>query len=202
MQCIYPYFTKYGHAVPCGKCPTCLQRRTEQWVFRLQQEQKNSLSSHFLTLTYNEEFIRKTPNKWSTLQVRDLQLFFKRLRKRTSLKLSYYAVGEYGSSTYRPHYHVILFNQLDQSTMVDMWRDEHTKKPLGHIYIDEVNSNTLGYTAGYIQKKRVVPCHPTDDRRKEFSIMSKDLGQAISPLKCAIGTPMTSELTSKMVLRK
>lgn len=195
-SCIYPYFTKYGHSVPCGKCPICLQRRTEQWVFRLMQEEKNSISAHFITLTYDEHHIRKTNNKWSTLQTRDLQLYFKRLRKRCPAKLSYYAVGEYGSSTYRPHYHVILFNCQSQSLISDLWKDEQTQTPLGHVYIEEVNNNTCGYVAGYVMKKRVVPCHPTDDRRKEFSIMSKALGLDTLHLKCGTGIQMTLGLTS------
>ena len=47
-----------------------------------------------------------------TLQKSDLQKFFKRLRKKTHEKISYYAVGEYGDNTQRPHYHIILFNAI------------------------------------------------------------------------------------------
>lgn len=180
MACIYPYQTKQGHHVPCGKCPKCLQARTEQWVFRLQQEQKNSVFSHFVTFTYNEQSVPVTKNRWKTLVVADLQNFFKRLRKTCPLKVSYYAVGEYGADGQRPHYHAIIFNVHDANLFQALWAQRRKGIEFGNVFIDEVNSNTCGYVAGYIQKKRVVPIHSTDDRRKEFSIMSKDLGQDTS----------------------
>jgi hypothetical protein len=43
---------------------------------------------------------------------RDLQLFFKRLRKAyPDVKLRYFACGKYGEQFARPHYHVILFGK-------------------------------------------------------------------------------------------
>ncbi|AXB22553.1 replication initiation protein [Lynx canadensis associated microvirus CLP 9413] len=45
-----------------------------------------------------------------TLAKRDFQLFMKRLRKAfPDQKIRYFAAGEYGSETFRPHYHAILF---------------------------------------------------------------------------------------------
>lgn len=47
------------------------------------------------------------------LRKRDLQLFFKRLRKNLSkfsdAKIRYFAMGEYGPVHFRPHYHFLLF---------------------------------------------------------------------------------------------
>lgn len=179
MSCIYPYFTKYGHSVPCGKCPVCLQRRTEQWVFRLQQEQKNSLFSHFVTFTYDEDHKPLSRNGFPTLSTSHLTKFWKRLRKLVPYQLSYYAVGEYGSSGQRPHYHAIVFNCHNPDLFQLVWGDKRNGVFMGNVFIDEVNNNTCGYVAGYIQKKRIVPAFSTDDRRKEFSVMSKDLGQDI-----------------------
>ena len=45
-----------------------------------------------------------------SLRKRDFQLFMKRLRKKYSDdRIRFYACGEYGSETFRPHYHAILF---------------------------------------------------------------------------------------------
>ena len=45
-----------------------------------------------------------------TLRKRDYQLFMKRLRKAfPNDKIRFYAAGEYGPKTLRPHYHAILF---------------------------------------------------------------------------------------------
>ena len=67
----------------------------------------------FVTLTFKPEVLVKRGNG---LDVRDFQLFMKRLRKFTGRdKLSetpirYFHCGEYGSKNYRPHYHGLLFN--------------------------------------------------------------------------------------------
>lgn len=44
-----------------------------------------------------------------TLRKRDFQLFMKVLRRRTGQKVRYFAAGEYGDKTFRPHYHAIIF---------------------------------------------------------------------------------------------
>lgn len=90
--------------VPCGKCPACLKRRTSNWSFRLMQEYKVSDSAHFITLTYDTNFVPITKNRYMSLDrprrrlgtitrgknkgktgwisvSSDLQLFFKALRR-------------------------------------------------------------------------------------------------------------------------
>lgn len=173
MGCIYPYFTKYGHTVPCGKCPVCLELRGAQWVFRLQEELKRSFCAHFVTFTYAPEYLPKSPNGYSTLVKRDMQLMMKRLRKSYGKGIKYYVVGEYGSTFQRPHYHAIIFNCPDVHLYQKAWFK-------GHVYIDTVNSNTMGYTCGYLQKGRRVRKHKNEDFVREFSLMSKGWGSPIS----------------------
>lgn len=61
----------------------------------------------FLTLTYSDEML--PPG--GTLEPKHLQSFFKKLRQQIgeSARLRFFAVGEYGSRTFRPHYHAALF---------------------------------------------------------------------------------------------
>lgn len=166
--------------VPCGKCPPCKKRRVNSWVFRMLKEDERSSSSCFLTLTYNTDTVPISRNGFMTLQPRDLQLFFKRLRKflgKSNLK--YYAVGEYGSRSARPHYHVILFNLPDivhrggdvyTSASIDAaWKD-------GAYHIGMVSGASIAYVTKYIDKPSKIPLHRNDDRIKEFSRMSKGLG--------------------------
>ena len=109
-----------------------------------------------------------------TLEKSDLQKFFKRLRKlNTQTKLKYYAVGEYGGKTNRPHYHIILFNSNENHVELS-WALE--KKPIGSIYIGNVQEASIGYTLKYLCKETKIPMHKNDDRNKEFAIMSKGLG--------------------------
>lgn len=113
--------------VPCGRCPKCIGRKISGWSFRLLCEEKISNSSFFLTLTYDTENVPITAKGFMGLCVRDLQLFFKRVRSaieyrertnsngsggigRLKYPFKYFGVGEYGTCSNRPHYHAILFN--------------------------------------------------------------------------------------------
>lgn len=157
--------------VPCGKCPDCLKRRASAWSFRLMQEEKQSLNAHFITLTYDTKHVPITRNGFMSLSKRDLQLFLKRLRKVSprGIKIKYYAAGEYGGNTKRPHYHIILFN-ADLEKIQPSWQ-------LGHVHYGTVSSASVGYTLKYISKPRKIPLHANDDRVPEFALMSKGLGE-------------------------
>jgi hypothetical protein len=161
--------------VPCGKCPACAARRTSAWSFRLLQEDKHAVSSHFITLTYDTQHAPITQNGYMGLTKRDLQLFFKRLRKSHNNvhglpPIKYYCVGEYGGKSYRPHYHIILFNAKVE-LIQDAWG-------LGHVHYGDVNGASVGYTLKYISKPKRIPLHRNDDRQPEFSLMSKGLGSS------------------------
>ena len=176
MACLFPYTTKDGNKVPCGRCPVCLENRAAGWVFRLQQEQKKYVAAHFVTFTYAPDFVPKSSNGHYTLNRTHMQSFMKRLRKVLGQGIKYYTVGEYGSQRSRPHYHSIIFGVNDPSLFQTLWGEKRNGKPFGEVYIDEVNNNTCGYVAGYLQKGRAVPAFKDDDRVREFSLMSKGLG--------------------------
>lgn len=97
MACLFPFYVektrtillKGGGAsfksdripVPCGKCPNCLTRRANGWAFRIMHQERVSVSSLWVTLTYDPHSVRITPNGYMTLVKRDVQLFIKRIRK-------------------------------------------------------------------------------------------------------------------------
>lgn len=171
-------FTMEIRNAPCGKCPQCLARRVSSWSFRLMEEYRVSISAYFITLTYDTAHIPISKNGFRTLRKSDVQKFFKRLRKaHESLDgdrppIRYYAVGEYGTRTYRPHYHIILFN-ANVELIQNAWG-------LGQVnYGNEegVSMASCGYTLKYINKKSKIPLHRNDDREKEFPLMSKHLGE-------------------------
>ncbi|WNK13799.1 MAG: replication initiator protein [Microvirus sp.] len=180
MSCLRPITLLNKSTVPCGKCPNCLYRQASGWAFRLLQEERVSSSSYFITFTYAPENIVTTPSGKSSLCSYHFQCFIKRLRKqhRGDHPIKYYAVGEYGSKTKRPHYHAIIFN-ADVETIELAWSHrEPGKKPvqIGELYYGDVTGASIGYTLKYISKGRIVPTHPGDDRQREFSLMSKGLG--------------------------
>ena len=111
-----------------------------------------------------------------SLDKKDIQLFMKRLRKNEPLKLKYYCAGEYGGKTFRPHYHMILFNCLDVENLRKCWIDPKNGDSLGNIHVGSASGASAAYTAKYINKQAQIPMHANDDRVPEFSTMSKGLG--------------------------
>lgn len=93
--------------VPCSRCTGCKVDYSLQWAMRCMHESKMHRENCFITLTYDDQHV---PQNYS-VDVRDLQLFNKRLRKSLpNKKIRFFASGEYGDQTLRPHYHSLLFN--------------------------------------------------------------------------------------------
>lgn len=92
----------------CGTCVGCRLERARQWAIRCMDEASLYPENSFITLTFRPEVLEK---RGAGLDVRDFQLFMKRLRKALPDQLiRYFHCGEYGSRYYRPHYHALLFN--------------------------------------------------------------------------------------------
>lgn len=176
MKCISPITLKIQNPlnkdgkviVPCGKCINCLTNRRESWIIRLIEEFKTKKAT-FLTLTYNDENLVYADSEKPTLSKRDVQLFLKRLRKSLKKTLKYYCVGEYGSRTDRPHYHLILFNSSsdDIDKIQQCW-------PSGNITIADLNIRRLVYTTKY----HINRGHYPYGTLPPFTLMSKGLGIA------------------------
>lgn len=175
--------------VPCGKCGVCRKNKVDEWSFRLRQQMKVAHSAHFVTLTYDPNFVPMTKNGFMTLARDDITKYFKRLRKWMSddkvdmPAFKFYLVGEYGETFSRPHYHGIFFNAtIDHIQEAwcyinkDIPRSEVTQL-LGITHFGNVTSDSIAYCVKYLDKGRQVPKHARDDRVKEFSRMSRGLGQ-------------------------
>jgi len=183
MSCLRPKVIrdKKGQlqTVVCGKCPSCYYTKVGGMSFRLMVEEKQSLSSHFLTFTYAPDNIVYTPFGRRSLCKYDLQNFFKRLRKNHeghrnyNNPIKYYAVGEYGSETRRPHYHAIVFN-CDIELVEKAWTLDG--KLIGDIYYGDVCESSVGYTLKYLSKPRNAGMFGDDDRQREFALSSKGIG--------------------------
>lgn len=177
MVCHNPYFKQHNGEtleLQCGKCPRCKIRRVNQWIFRIQQEAKNSISAKFITLTYADKYLPRTQRNLGTLRKEDVQNFIKRLREHEKAAgntevIKYFAAGEYGDQTKRPHYHILILNIKDNNNIKKAW-------PKGHIDVGELNQNTIAYTIKYIDKDCGIGYHKTDQRQRQFQLISKGLG--------------------------
>ena len=144
----------------CGKCPSCLRDDRRAWAFRMQCEFEVTHKGLFLTLTYSNEYLVYSDSGYPTLYYPDIQKFLKRLRAAYAKKvpqseqcpLTYWCCGEYGKTTGRPHYHLILFG-LDKkykSLVDDAWT-------FGYKYFGyQMSSKCINYVAKYVDKQGTI----------------------------------------------
>lgn len=167
--------------IPCGKCIGCRLDYSREWAARCMLELKDHDSAYFVTLTYSDSEVPLTvfPDpetgealSCQTLRKRDFQLWMKNLRKAfPDDHIRFYACGEYGSKTLRPHYHSIVFGlhlddlkfykKTDEGTLwisqrlSDTWFrfSDGLHYPRGFVVVGDVNWDTCAYVARYTAKK-------------------------------------------------
>ena len=87
--------------IPCGQCVGCRLDYSRRWATRLMLELQCHESAFFVTLTYDDDHVKRGSKVAYTLVPEDIQLFLKRLRKeqstRTDIKIRFFCAGEYGS---------------------------------------------------------------------------------------------------------
>lgn len=160
---------EYPITVPCGKCLVCLSHKRSEWAFRLEQEHKYSHSAQFVTLTYDQKHVASN----GSLVKKHLQDYLKRLRKKDEeSRIRYYGVGEYGTRSGRPHYHLLLFNAREENVR-SSWKDSRSRD-IGLVHIGAVNSASVAYVLKYM----VQPVTEALDQgvEKPFAVMSRSYG--------------------------
>ena len=174
-------------AVPCGRCQECQLNYSREWAKDCMLEKKYWPENEcwFITLTYNDEnlpfhtFVNQETGEYirgTSLKKKDLQDFWKRVRKKYNKKILYINVGEYGTTTHRPHYHIVVFGlPLDESKfkkiginkegdplwtspeLEKLWskKNKITKKyyPIGNVQIGRMTYKSVAYTVRYSLKK-------------------------------------------------
>lgn len=148
--------------VPCGKCAFCLTNKRASWMFRIHHEMKvQEHPGFFLTFTYDEKHVRRTPEGLS-LRFRDIQLFFKKIRKARYVA-KYVCVGEYGPATERPHYHTLLWTDCPADKIESIWK-------MGAIHFGRLTMQSAMYTLKYvIQPKAKAVFKKRERPRAQFS---------------------------------
>lgn len=163
-----------GHMVPCSKCGYCLMSKRSQWMFRIFYEmRRQDKPGWFVTLTYDEKHVKRTADGRLSLRFKDVQLFLKKLRK-AKFYAKYVCVGEYGSRTSRPHYHMLLWTDCEAHRLEHFWSGRDGK-PLGHIHIGRISMQSAMYTLKYIIQPKQKAEGGVEKTRAQFS---KGLGLA------------------------
>lgn len=146
--------------VPCNNCVGCKLEYARQWSIRIMHEKRFYDQTSFITLTYDD---RHVPENYG-LSVRELQLFFKKLRKYLEpKKIRYFACGEYGDVNGRPHYHAIIFNHdwIDKKFVErsgsgeEIFTSEALQRVWGNgiVSTQDVTHKSANYVARYVTKK-------------------------------------------------
>jgi hypothetical protein len=151
--------------ISCGQCKGCRLERSRQWAVRCLHEAQMHDCNSFITLTFSEESIVNRDVDRDDLDVREFQLFMKRLRKHYEpAKVRFFHCGEYGDMSGRPHYHAIIFG-IDFMEDRVLYKESPTGEryyisetlsklwPYGWAIIGNVSFESAAYVARYIMKK-------------------------------------------------
>lgn len=187
--------------IPCGKCLACRISNANDYATRSVLESKQWKNNCFITLSYKPE--KLPPN--GTLRVKDIQDFFKRLRKhekgieprfykgKIEYPIRYFICGEYGDKTLRAHYHAAIFNWKPDD--LKFFKFNKINQPLylskklakywdnGFIIVGDLTFESAAYIARYTQKK-IYKKHENIikemGRHKEFITSSRRGGIGLS----------------------
>lgn len=132
---------------------------------RCVHESKLHEKNCYLTLTYDNDHVPYSHvTGEQTLVKKHLQDFMKRLRYYLGdTKVRFFACGEYGENTHRPHYHVIIFGyDFEDKVLYKFSKDNfpyYYSPTLNKIWshglcvVADVTFSSCAYVARYITKK-------------------------------------------------
>lgn len=162
--CVSEEYRQAATPQPCGRCLPCRVNKKRVWVTRCILESMCYEHNTFTTLTYNDE------NLPPELVRKDLTDYMKNLRRIRKIPTRYLGVGEYGSRSGRPHYHLLLFGiheLLAKETTEKAWKK-------GFHYHGNVTKESIEYVTGYVAKGWTFDkCDKLEGRAKEFASQSR-----------------------------
>lgn len=167
-----------SRVVPCGKCAACLSKRRSNWVQRLTNELYSSSNGHFITLTFDDDHLvydikSRMPVALMSFVSKFIEGLKSKLFRKQKNPLKFFAVSEYGPSTLRPHFHLLLFNlplDVDLRYLEELWYH-------GNIVVDQITGPRIGYVTKYCLSKVDPDLWCADDIEYKPSMRcSKNLG--------------------------
>lgn len=159
----------------------CRYNRRRVWSNRIMFEALQHEHNAFVTLTYSDDQLPAG----NSLDPVHLKKWLWRLRTRLAPdRIRFFAVGEYGDETQRPHYHAALFgfgsclrgqSQFSRRSnsccpMCDLVRDTWGH---GNVFLGALEPHSAQYVCGYVVKKMTAKDDPRlEGRHPEFARMS------------------------------
>lgn len=167
MECSFPTMRRIKGTreyvwTPCGICVNCRKNRAHAWGARIYHESRGYDCSTFLTLTYDNDHLPISQFGYNTLEKTAPSLFMKRLRYFLGDdKVRFFCGAEYGSTTYRAHYHLALFGVYpdDKRIFKDLMPADSGFNcncrawKYGLANVSELDIGSANYIGGYCLKK-------------------------------------------------
>jgi hypothetical protein len=226
---VRPDLEQHIMQVPCGQCIGCRLQRSREWADRCVLESLQYPPNHCwcVTLTYSDEaFVRRDKhgnllhpskvivvrnedglvNERFNLYPRDLELFFKRLRKTFAPfgydNIRYFVGAEYGDRGQRPHFHLLLFNIsfpdlrvsdrcysengeiFESDLLTRVWSDNMGSNrvpdyhPIGIAAINRFSWHSAAYCARYAMKK--MQGKAKKERNATFTFLDPETGEVVN----------------------
>lgn len=196
--------------IPCGQCIACRLQYSRDWAFRILLDMQKYGKGYFITLTYDDdhlpshvvpEFVDSQGEIHNNVTLhslvkKDLQDFMKSLRYYLGTDhIRFYACGEYGDLSARPHYHIIVWNcnipdlkHYKSEYVGDIYCEyfnseliQKAWKNKGYCVIGDADFNSIAYVSRYVTKKLKGVQREFYDRNNlvpEFCTMSRKPGIA------------------------
>lgn len=172
MKCIHPVMRRIspkdinkpsGYVItPCGICNNCRKNFAHMWGTRVYHESLDYDKSCFVTLTYDPEHMPIGSKFRPTIDIQDVQNFFKSWREYIyPEKIRYFVGCEYTPQNHLPHYHCAVFG-------ASMWDSRvftnHVARDGGYsvdcrfwnkgfVHVGKLEQGSANYVAGYALKK-------------------------------------------------
>ena len=158
--------------IPCGNCFECRLKYSKDWSTRMLCEAANFNfeNCYFLTLTYDNNNLRKGPTGNPTVCKDDIKKFMNSIRDSQlynfkNIGVRYYGSTEYGEKCGRPHCHIIIFNckippdglkfYMVNSFNQPLYKGLYFEKywPYGFVTVGALSFESCAYVARYCMKK-------------------------------------------------
>ena len=146
-------------AIGCGNCEQCRKMKAREWQVRLQEEIKNKINKHFVTLTFSDESIKTLSTEIGDNEANDIaslavRRFTERWRKKYKKAPRHWLITELGHptkqgkgrSTERLHIHGIILEKTNIEELTKIWG-------YGWVHIGySCDAQTINYCIKYITK--------------------------------------------------
>lgn len=126
-------------------------------VFKFIPEKKNYRPEYFQLLRESQDYVQFCHGLLPILDTEDIQKWFKRVRKlldSRQVRFRYFVSGDYGETTFRPHYHGLLW--FDSSWLAENIQDVFARtwkvgnQSIGRFEVEPARSKGQ-YAAAYTQ---------------------------------------------------